>query len=108
MFNNCCLVELHVSCFDTSQVTAFQQMFEGCHCPLINVSNFDTSNVKTMRQMFYCCQVVRLDCSSFLFREADCEEIFNEAYVQALLFSSQNNLACLIDQSFVCHSLIIK
>ena len=106
MCAGCSLFELDVSGFDTSQVTTIDGMFYECHCPMIDVSNFDTSNAKTLKEMFYGCQVVRLDCSSLFFRKADSKQIFHKACVQTLLFSSQNQLSCFHDESFVCHSFI--
>lgn len=68
MFSNCQrLGELDLSGFDTSKVTTMREMFSNCvSLPEPNLSGFDTSNVTDMAGMFlYCSSFTELDLSGF-------------------------------------------
>ena len=59
---------LNVSGFDTSNVTVFEQMFQGCiqATEIIGLENFDTSNSLGFSEMFQnCWKLKKLDLSSF-------------------------------------------
>ena len=59
---------LDVSGFDTSNVTVFEQMFQGCTLltEIIGLTNFDTSKGLGFSEMFqHCWKLKKLDLSSF-------------------------------------------
>ena len=55
------------NCFDTSNVTNMEGMFNSCYSLTnLDLTNFDTSNVKNMDLMFYGCKnLTDLDLTSF-------------------------------------------
>ena len=82
MFYECeNLTTLDVSNFNTSNVTAMNNMFNGC-CKLttLDLSNFDTSNVTAMNSMFNgCSNLTTLDLSNFDTRKViDMSHMFND------------------------------
>ena len=67
MFSKTSISSLDLSCFNTSSVINFGDMFR--ECPLItslNLSNFDTSSSNSIRGMFHSCNALKvLDISNF-------------------------------------------
>ena len=80
MFYGCSgLINLDVSSFDTSRVTAINDMFNGCsRLVSLNVSGFDTSNVTNISDMFNgCSSLTSLDVSGF---DTSCVIYFNSMF----------------------------
>ena len=67
-FDGCTnLVNLDLSCWNTSNINDMYRAFRGCYAlENLNLSNFDTSKVTTMGEMFNgCSALTSLDLSSF-------------------------------------------